>query len=102
MSDQTAPTDPAGNADAKSARSPAGPPVDFTTLTLSLHEGALMAMGVKEGAEGDVDLAAAHYQIDILAMLQEKTSGNLTEDEDRLLRTVLYELRTAYVRAKEG
>ena len=41
-------------------------------------------------------------QIDLLAMLQEKTSGNLSDEEERLLRTVLYELRTAYVDTKNA
>ena len=35
-------------------------------------------------------------------MLQEKTSGNLSDEEERLLRTVLYELRTAYVETKNA
>ena len=35
-------------------------------------------------------------------LLQEKTDGNLTEDEERLLRTVLYDLRVAYVDAKKA
>lgn len=89
-----------GNAEARPAGSPPHPSVDFTTLVLSLHESALELLGVK--GDGPTDLDAAHYQIDLLALLQDKTSGNLSDDEARLLRTVLYELRTAYVRIKEG
>jgi len=76
--------------------------VDFTTLVLSLQQSAFLLMGLKEeeGLEVEVDLDGARVQIDLLAMLQEKTSGNLSDEEERLLRTVLYELRTAYVDTK--
>lgn len=87
----------AGNAPESGARSARRPPADFTTLLLSVHESALQSMGVK-GEEFDKDLEAAQYQIELLALLQEKTRGNLTDDEDRLLRTILYELRTTYLR----
>lgn len=92
---------PRRNERAAGARSVGSPPVDFTTLILSLHEAALQSMGAKD-AEVEVDLDAAHYEIDLLAMLQDKTSGNLSDDEDRLLRTILYELRTAYVRVRDS
>ena len=90
-----------GNAAASAGRSAADPTVDFTTLLLSINEGALQAMGVRDGDQ-ETDLDAAKYQIDMLGMLQSKTSGNLTDEEDRLLRTILYELRTTYVRATRG
>ncbi len=93
------PTD--GNAEQANTRSKPHPTVDFTTLVLSIHESALELLGAK----GDLpkeELTAARYQIDMLELLQVKTRGNLTDDEDRLLRTVLYELRTAYVRTKSG
>ena len=53
--------------------------VDFTTLVLSLQQSAFLLMGLKEeeGLEVEVDLDGARVQIDLLAMLQEKTSGNL-------------------------
>jgi hypothetical protein len=78
--------------------------VDFTTLVLSLQQSAFLLMGLKEeeGLEVEVDLDGARVQIDLLAMLQEKTSGNLSDEEERLLRTVLYELRTAYVETKNA
>ncbi len=56
-------------------------------------------MGLR-GDTGAKDINAARYQIELLAMLEGKTSGNLTEDEDRLLRAVLYELRTSFISAK--
>ncbi len=93
-----------GNGDGSGRRSTGAPPVDFTTLVLSIQESALVMMGAKDGADFGVDknLDAARYQIDLLAMLEVKTSGNLTDDEDRLLRTVLYDLRMAFVQAKKS
>ncbi len=46
------------------------------------------------------DLAMAKHTIDMIAMLQEKTSGNLTDDEENLLKALVSELRMAYVEAK--
>lgn len=96
----TPPTMSAENAPALSA----APQVDFTTLVLSLQESALLLLGLKEDDAHTVgeDFAGAKVQIDLLAMLQDKTDGNLSEDEERLLRTVLYDLRVAYVDAKKG
>lgn len=73
--------------------------LDFTTLVLSLREAALLMLGALDAPEHGVepDPAGAKYQIDLLGLLQDKTAGNLTDDEDKLLRTVLYELRTAYL-----
>jgi hypothetical protein len=78
--------------------------VDFTTLVLSLQQSAFLLMGLKEeeGMNVEVDLDGARVQIDLLSMLQEKTSGNLSDEEERLLRTVLYELRTAFVDTKNA
>jgi hypothetical protein len=46
------------------------------------------------------DLEMAKHTIDMIAMLQEKTAGNLTDDEKNLLKALLSELRIAYVEAK--
>ncbi len=48
------------------------------------------------------DLAAASQIIDLLAMLEEKTRGNLTVEERQLLEQLLYELRMRHVDAKKG
>lgn len=48
------------------------------------------------------DLAAAAQLIDILAMLEEKTRGNLSAEERQLLDAVLFELRMRYVDAKKS
>jgi hypothetical protein len=90
-----------GNADAQVRRSPSMPAVDFTTLVLSLRESALLHLGLKApetpGADVELDREAARFPIEILALLQQKSQGNLNDEEDRLLRTVLYELRVAWV-----
>ena len=44
----------------------------------------------------------AKHTIDILGMLEEKTRGNLTPDEERMLKGVLHEIRLAYVRASQS
>ncbi len=79
--------------------------VDFTTFVLSVRETALVLLGLAESEHADVtsaDLDEARLQIDLLCMIQDKTKGNLSEDEDRLLRTVLYEIRVAWVQQKDA
>jgi len=104
-----APADAADAADAEQSEniSPSQrptPTLDFVTLILSLREGALVALGLVSNEElGDLpaDFAAAKYQIEMLALLETKTLGNLTPDETKLLSTVIYELRVAFVEAKK-
>lgn len=69
----------------------------FTHHVLSLNHLALVHLGEGEG-EGQLDLVMAAHVIDTLAMLKEKTIGNLDADESRLLDTLLYELRVKYVK----
>lgn len=54
------------------------------------------------GERPEVDLAAAGQMIEILGMLQEKTRGNLTAAEGKVLEDLLYELRMRYVEAQQG
>ncbi|HOJ14106.1 MAG TPA: DUF1844 domain-containing protein [Deltaproteobacteria bacterium] len=78
------------------------PSVDFTTLVMSLASAAMMSMGrVADPATGAVrkDLAVAQQNIDIIALLKEKTRGNLTAEEERIVDQVLYELRLTFVEA---
>lgn len=75
--------------------------VDFTTLILSFHQVALYALNVAPHDEDRPrDLPAAKMQIDMLQLLQQKTEGNLDDNEKKLLENVLYELRMAYVDAR--
>jgi Domain of unknown function (DUF1844) len=77
------------------------PAITFTTFVLSLahtaaiHFGDLPPAGSEAPAEAD--LAAASQMIDILALLEEKTRGNLTAEERSVLEQVLYELRMRFV-----
>lgn len=81
------------------------PPPTFEWLTLSLrlqaemHLGLLVAGEEKERPKPNLD--AARHAIDLLAMLQEKTKGNLTLEEQRLLDNSVTELRFRYVQAVE-
>ena len=76
--------------------------LDFGGFLVSLGTSCLVNLG--RYADPDTgtlhkDLAGARQVIHILEMLQEKTRGNLTEDEEQLLRSLLYDLRMAYVEA---
>ena len=80
------------------------PQLDFNAFVLSLGSSALIHLGLapdpdaKEAAEAaKADLPLAQQSIDLLALLQEKTRGNLTPDEDRFLGNLLYDLRMRYV-----
>lgn len=69
-------------------------------LILSLQMGAMQQMGkIASPLTGKVerDLMMAQASIDMLSMLQEKMKGNLTDEEDKFLGHVLYELRMNYV-----
>jgi hypothetical protein len=76
--------------------------IDFTTLIMSLASSALVSMGrVPDPATGTVqkNFVFAHQNIDIIHLLQEKTRGNLSADEERLVEQILYELRMSYISA---
>jgi hypothetical protein len=84
----------------KKADDEALPKVDFSTFVLSLSHSALMDLGQAPHPEtGSVatTLPMARQTIDLLAMLEEKTKGNLTGDEERLLTQILFDLRMRYV-----
>lgn len=93
---------PAPGSAAKPAAQAALPPVDFTTFVLSLGSSVLMNLGeVDHPGKGapDRNLPLAKHSIDILAMLQDKTKGNLTQPEAELLENLLFDLRLRYVEA---
>ncbi len=75
-------------------------PAGFDTLVSYLSTTALFQMGLLPGPGGEripTDLVNAQQTIDLLEVLQQKTRGNLTPDEGKLLEDVLYELRLSYV-----
>lgn len=79
-------------------------PMDFSTFVLSLASSAMINLGlVEEGHEPrqEPDLQAARQLIDIIGVLEEKTRGNLTVAEDKLVKSLLYDLRVQYCDAKK-
>lgn len=76
------------------------PGVDFATFVLSLSHSALVHLGEAPNPEtGGVEknLPLARQTIDLIAMLEDKTKGNLTGDEERLIGQILFDLRMRYV-----
>ncbi|HUJ22896.1 MAG TPA: DUF1844 domain-containing protein [Bryobacteraceae bacterium] len=81
------------------------PPASFEFLTLSLRTQAEFQLGLlhlgPEAERPKADLDLARHSIDLLGVLQEKTRGNLSLEEQRLLENSLTELRFRYVQALE-
>ena len=78
------------------------PEVNFSTFVVSLSTEVLFHLGEIPhpiSGEKQKDLILAKHAIDTLAMLMEKTQGNLTEEEKKLLESMLYDLRMAFIRA---
>lgn len=78
-------------------------PVDFSTHVLSLASSALIALGRMPAPDGQphpLDLETARHLIDVLGMLEHKTKGNLDEAEAKLLASLIYDLRVAFVDAQ--
>jgi hypothetical protein len=76
------------------------PSIDFQTFVLSLSHSALMHLGEAPDPENgklEKNLALARQTIDLVSMLEEKTRGNLTGDEERLIGQILFDLRMRYV-----
>ena len=80
------------------------PEPNFTSLIFSLSSTALFHLGdVPDPQTGEkkTDLALAKHTIDIIAMLQEKTTGNLTEEEQKFTESILADLRWRFVNASK-
>ncbi len=79
------------------------PEANLLTLMFSLYTHTQICLGLLPdpvSQQPQKDLIQAQYNIDMLAMLKEKTAGNLTPEEEQTLESVLYEVRMAYVGAK--
>jgi hypothetical protein len=80
--------------------------VTFTGFVLSLATTAAVHFGdladPSTGEPSEPNLAGAAQMIEIIALLQEKTKGNLSEPEARLVDDLLYELRMRFVQAQQG
>ena len=77
----------------------AQPPIRFEHLVQQLYLSALMQMGAAtpEGQRPRVDIIGARQSIDLLGVLEEKSKGNLSPVEERMLDTVLFELRMTFL-----
>lgn len=75
------------------------PPVTFDQLVQQLYLSAMIQMGAgtQEGQRPRVDIVGARQTIDLLGILAEKTKGNLTPEEDRILQTMLFEARMGFL-----
>jgi hypothetical protein len=83
-------------------RKPSGPPlqIDFASFLMIYLQTALIHLGELEDSvekKPQINLEAARQIIDILDMLKEKTRGNLTQEEERYLESMLFDLRMRYV-----
>lgn len=77
------------------------PPASFSSLLQEFSTRALVSMGMIQNpfsGEAQVDLKAAAYSIDMLAILQEKTEGNLEENESTYLGQLIAQLREAFLK----
>jgi hypothetical protein len=74
------------------------PPIDFSTFIVSLRASAMLHLGGgQDGSDKRIDLALARQEIDLLSIMEEKTRGNLTGEEERLLSQISFDLRTRYL-----
>jgi len=86
------------------AKAPPLPEANFTSLIFSLSSTAFVHLGDiddPQAGEKKTDLPLAKHTIDIIAMLKEKTEGNLTEEEQKFTDSILADLRWRYVKASK-
>lgn len=77
------------------------PKVTFSTFIFSLASSALVHLGEIPDPvtnKKEVNISMARHIIDTLAMIEDKTKGNLDRDEEQLLKTLLYDLRIKFVK----
>jgi len=77
------------------------PQITFATFIVSLNHSALVHLGVVEdptSGSKSKNIELAKQTIEIIAMLEEKTKGNLKEEEAEMIKSLLYDLRMIYVR----
>lgn len=81
---------------------PSAKPIEFTTFVLGLASTTLIHLGAApnpETGKAELNLTLARETLDLISLLREKTRGNLTEDEQRVLENVLADLRLQFVEA---
>lgn len=105
MSEVEDPASPVESGAAESEQHIPLPPASFEFLALSIRTQAELQLGLihfgPENERPKPDLDLARHSIDLLGMLQEKTRGNLTLEEQRLVENSLTELRFRFVQALE-
>lgn len=104
--DEKAPSEGPGFTMKEGVKEDSGAPteLDFSTLVFSLATSAMINLGLTPDPatqKTGKDLELAKQNIDILAMLQKKTKGNLTPEEDGLLNGLLTEARLKFVEAQK-
>lgn len=108
LAEKTTPASSVATTSAAAAKPQAGaganparetPVASFPTLVRSIMTQALLYLGELSvrGGESMLNLDMAKYQIDLLAVLEEKSKGNLSPDEQKLLDLTLYDLRSRFV-----
>lgn len=77
--------------------------IDLTTFFLSIASAAFMGLGMTPAGQDDskVDLELARQNIDLLELMFEKTKGNRTSEEDRLIEQLLFEARMRFVETQQ-
>ncbi len=103
--EKTASSSAAAPSSSDTKSSHAGQALSFSTFIFSLGTSALMLMGEQLSPENPslpVNLPQAKEIIDILSILEEKTKGNLTEEETNVIRDMLYTLQMKYVELASG
>ena len=78
------------------------PEVTFSTFVMSLNTSVLYHLGElpdPESGETFVNLDLARHAIDTLVVLEQKTKGNLTDEEAELMRNILYDVKMRFVNA---
>ncbi len=85
---------------ASGKETPPRPPIDFPTYILSYYTQGLVLVGEVPNPytnKKEEDLEGARHIIDLLSMLEQKTKGNLSNEEQQLLGSILYELRMKFM-----
>lgn len=91
---------PGDEAPKKEAEHPPLPEISFNSLIFSLSSTVLFHLGEiadPQSGKKAKDLPLAKHTIDTIAMLKEKTEGNLTEEEKKFIESILADLRWRYV-----
>lgn len=101
MAAETKDQSPSEGAENAQEKAYALPQIDFSTFVLSLNSSVLLQLGLIEDpttGQKSKNLPMAKQTIDLLSMLEEKTKGNLSDQEENILKNLLYELRLLYVK----